>query len=471
MKARRLIRLQATAFCPLPAPLRPTPRRPRPRNLCTRPPVASSDPLTPAQRNRLRGVGVPKGLDTGPPRRQLTADESPWEDYLVPTLEGNASPSRPERYLPGGEPFYVLGVETSCDDTAAAVVSSTGEILGDAREGQDAQTAAWGGVVPDVAREAHEAAIGRVVESALKQAGMELGGMHAVAATMGPGLEVCLRVGYRAARAAARECGAEFVGVNHLEAHVLAARIEEEVPFPFLSLLVSGGHCQLLLVRGVADYAALGGTLDDALGEAYDKTARLLGLPLSGGGGGPALERAALEGDPDAVPFPVPMRKRADCNFSFAGLKTSVRTAVRRLGGVEKVKKDPKIVADVAASFQHTAVCHLEDRVRRALRRCKGVRHLVVAGGVAANLEVRGRLTRLAESEGVQARFPRLGLCTDNGVMVAWTGVERLREGMATDFECMDVRARWPLARLMDVEKETGVEGVVGVEELSKTRV
>lgn len=349
----------------------------------------------------------------------------------------------------------MLGVETSCDDTAAAVVSSTGAVLADVREGQEAQTAEWGGVVPHVAREAHEAAIERVIARALDDAQLPAHKVHAVAATMGPGLEVCLRVGYRAARAVARETGADFVGVNHLEAHVLAARLGDAVPFPFLALLVSGGHCQLLLVRGVADYAALGSTLDDALGEAYDKTARLLALD-GAEGGGPALERAARTGDPLRIPFPEPMRKRADCNFSFAGLKTSVRTAVTRLGGIDAVRRDAQLVADFAASFQNIAVKHLEVRTRRAIRRCKplGVSTLVVSGGVAANQVVRRRLQTLAEEEGVEATFPPVRLCTDNGVMVAWAGVERLREGMATDTQNLDVRARWPLGGLIEAKVE-----------------
>lgn len=420
-------------------------------------------------------MGVPKNVQVEPVARQLRADESPWEDYLIPELQGNSRPRRGERYVEPCAPFFVLGVESSCDDTAAAVVRSDGLILGEASVSQDELTEQWGGVVPHVARDAHERAIVNVIESALAQASMSESDLSAVAATMGPGLEVCLRVGYRAARAVARRNDLDFVAVNHLEAHLLVSRMPQNqpyilktpaasdasgdsnpveksfLPFPFLTLLVSGGHCQLLLVRGVADYEVIGGTLDDALGEAFDKTARLLGLQV-GGGGGPALEALAREGDPKAIPFPVPMSKRPDCNFSFAGLKTSVRVAIDKLGGDEKVRGDRTTMCDIAASFQEIAVQHLEQRVRRAIKLCNerlpGIDTLVVSGGVAANATVRSRLTKLCEDASWRCIVPPIRLCTDNGVMVAWTGIERLRLGIADDTHHLDVRARWPLAGL-----------------------
>jgi N6-L-threonylcarbamoyladenine synthase len=280
--------------------------------------------------------------------------------------------------------------------------------------------------------------------------------LDAVGVTMGPGLEICLRVGYRAARALARDHGKPFVAVNHLEAHVLMTRAVDhgKVHFPFLTLLVSGGHCQLLLARDVADYVVLGGTLDDALGEAFDKTARLLGLEV-GGGGGPALEALARDGNPAAIPFPVPMRKRLDCNFSYAGLKTSVRTAIAKLGGESAVVADRRLCADIAASFQETAVRHLEERTRRAMRLCDanatGATTLVVAGGVAANAVVRSRLEQLCRSAGWAISVPPARLCTDNGVMVAWAAIERLGRGIADNYENLDVRARWPLAKMGDM--------------------
>lgn len=435
------------------------PALPAPRPL-KRPPLKS--PPRPATwtcsaPRRRSNVGVPKGVDTGARPPPLTAETSEWEDYIIPELSGNSSPRDPARFsAPTTRPFTVLGVESSCDDTAAAVIRSDGAILGEASVSQDELTATWGGVVPHVARDAHEAAISSVIDDALAAAGMSAADVDAVSVTMGPGLEVCLRVGYRAARAVARENDKPFVAVNHLEAHVLMARGVEGggidgggVRFPFLTLLVSGGHCQILLARGVADYEVLGGTLDDALGEAYDKTARLLGLDV-GGGGGRALEALALHGDPTAIPFPVPMRKRIDCNFSYAGLKTSVRTAIMKLGGEEAVRADYGMCADVAASFQETAVKHLEDRTRRAMRLCDandtGAETLVVAGGVAANAVVRGRLEELCLKEGWAISIPPARLCTDNGVMVAWAAVERLAKGIADDYDCLDVRARWPLA-------------------------
>lgn len=409
---------------------------------------------------RRKNVGVPKNVQIGPPAPALTAEESPWEDYLIPELSGNSTPRDPGKYAHGTSPFLVLGVESSCDDTAAAVVRSDGTILGEASISQDELTEAWGGVVPHVARDAHETAISNVMDEALQRAGVSAEDVHAVAATMGPGLEICLRVGYRAARAVALKHNLDFIAVNHLEAHLLVARMPQQstdpllmssLPFPFLTLLVSGGHCQLLLVRGVAKYEVLGGTLDDALGEAFDKTARLLGLRV-GGGGGPALETLAREGNPHAIPFPVPMFRRPDCNFSFAGLKTSVRMAIDKLGGDEVVRANRNLLCDIAASFQEIAVQHLEQRIRRAIKLCSvhipDVNTLVVSGGVAANMTVRSRLRTLCDNEGWKFSVPPVRLCTDNGVMVAWTGIERLRIGIADNTQNLDVRARWPLAGL-----------------------
>lgn len=422
-----------------------------------KPPSASFTPSrrtwTCSSSRRRKNIGVPKGVDTGLPRNQLTAEESPWEDYLIPELRGNSTVKDCSRYAPAKK-FIVLGVESSCDDTAAAVVRSDGTVLGECRVSQDALTEQWGGVVPHVARDAHVEAIQHVIRSSLEQAEVHAEELDAVAATMGPGLEVCLRVGYRAAREVAREFNKDFVAVNHLEAHVLVARAGRsgaEVEFPFLTLLVSGGHCQLLLARDVAQYEVLGGTLDDALGEAYDKTARLLGLQV-GGGGGPALERLARKGDAKAIPFPVPMQSRADCNFSFAGLKTSVRVAIDKLGGDEAVRGSERLMADVAASFQEAAVRHLEQRVGRALQLCDengvGARTLVVSGGVAANAVVRSRIEAVCAKYGWMCAIPPTALCTDNGVMVGWAAIERLRKGIADDYRNLDVRARWPLARL-----------------------
>jgi N6-L-threonylcarbamoyladenine synthase len=405
---------------------------------------------------RRKNVGLPKGiLGDHQQAPALTAETSPWEDYILPELEGNSKLHDRERFAcPTRRPFVVLGVESSCDDTAAAVVRSDGTVLGEHTVSQSQLTEIWGGVVPHVARDAHAEAIERVMDSALRDAGMKPSDIDAVGVTMGPGLEICLRVGYRACRAFAIAHEKPFVAVNHLEAHILMPRcFDSSVQFPFLTLLVSGGHCQLLLTRDVAKYEVIGGTLDDALGEAFDKTARLLGLDV-GGGGGPALEVLAREGDPTSIPFPVPMRKRRDCNFSFAGLKTSVRTAIERSGGTAAVCSNDILRANIAASFQETAVRHLEDRTRRAMQICDqlgtGGKTLVVAGGVAANAVVRARLGDLCAREGWRVAIPSPRLCTDNGIMVAWAAVERLSRGIADDYNRLDVRARWPLAKLGD---------------------
>lgn len=355
-----------------------------------------------------------------------------------------------ETFVDTARKFRVLGIETSCDDTAAAVVDSDGLIEGEAREGQENVHGDWGGVVPGLARDLHTEAIDRVVEKAVQGTKDGLDGVDAVAVTMGPGLEVCLRVGFWKARDLARKLKVPFVAVNHLEAHCLVARMGnvDSISFPFLTLLISGGHCQLLWTEDVGNFKVIGGTLDDALGEAYDKVARMLGLPV-GGGGGPALEVLARSGSSKRIPFRVPMTARRDCDFSFAGLKTSVRTVIQKFGGEDLVRSDMILKADIAASFQHVAVRHLEMRTKRALQMLEkqsGKRAtLVVAGGVAANEVIRTRLQQVALDEDWGITIAPAALCTDNGAMVAWAGIERLRRGIADEVEGLGVRARWPL--------------------------
>jgi glycoprotease/Kae1 family metallohydrolase len=238
--------------------------------------------------------------------------------------------------FPVGADTLVLGIETSCDDTGAAVVSGDGRVLGEALASQVEIHGPWGGVVPNLAQEAHKEAIDGVIAAALSNAGVTAADLSAVAVTVGPGLSMCLRVGVVAAQNLCALHDKPIIPVHHMEAHALVARVAggtEAVRFPFLALLVSGGHNQLILARGVGDYTILGSTLDDALGEAYDKTARLLGLDV-GGGGGPALEALAKKGDPDAYKFPVPLRQRKNCDFSYAGLKTAARMAIERDLGV-----------------------------------------------------------------------------------------------------------------------------------------
>ncbi|EFN53265.1 hypothetical protein CHLNCDRAFT_8322, partial [Chlorella variabilis] len=358
----------------------------------------------------------------------------------------------------------VLGIESSCDDTGVAVVSTSGRVLGESLATQADIHAAWGGVVPKLAQEAHEAAIDGCVEAALASAGVTPDQLDAVAVTIGPGLSLCLRVGVLKARQLAAAHQLPLIPVHHMEAHALTAAASAASPaatpdlveFPFLCLLISGGHNLLLLVEGIGQYTQLGTTLDDALGEAYDKVARLLGLDLRPSGGA-ALEAFAAGGDPRALPLSVPMQRRPTCDFSYAGLKTAVRLAIEEQAP-EATEGNRQVRADIAASFQRVAVQHLEERCRRGVQWAQEshpqVRHLVVAGGVASNRYIRGRLAAVAQAAGLRLVCPPPRLCTDNGVMVAWAGVERLQLGLAEappasgepgEGEWVDLRPRWPL--------------------------
>lgn len=345
-------------------------------------------------------------------------------------------------------------------------VTTDGRILGEALSSQADLLKQWGGVVPKLAQDAHAQAIDRVVAEALSNAGVQEGDLSAVAVTIGPGLSMCLRVGVSKAREIARVHRLPMVGVHHMEAHALVARLTEEgVEFPFVVLLVSGGHNLLLLAQDVGQYTQLGTTVDDAIGEAYDKTARLLGLDLKLGGG-PALEKLALEGDSNAYQFSVPMRHRQDCNFSYAGLKNQVRMAIAAKNINAEVplsetdKEERQLRADFAASFQRVAVLHLEDKCRRALKLARtldpSVQCLVVSGGVASNQVVRSRLNTISEEVGVRLVCPPPRLCTDNGVMVAWAGVEHYTKGMIEPpppideslDSWLDLRPRWQLGEI-----------------------
>eukprot|EP00850_Spirogloea_muscicola_P016287 SM000131S26717 [mRNA] locus=s131:137401:141488:- [translate_table: standard] len=372
-------------------------------------------------------------------------------------------------------PHLVLGIETSCDETGAAVVSpapvsTDGTVLGEALASQVELHALWGGVVPKLAQDEHVKVIDSVVQEVLAAAGVTPAELSAVAVTIGPGLSMCLRVGVTKARAIAKEHRIPVINVHHMEAHALVARLSnKDVGFPFVTLLVSGGHNLLLLAHGLGRYTELGTTLDDALGEAYDKTARLLGLDLSRGGG-PALESLALEGDPNSFRFTVPMKHTRSSNFSYAGLKTQVRMAIdAHAPGAEskplsQASTEERVVrANIAASFQRVALEHLEMKTKRAVEQVReispSVECLVVAGGVAANKELRRRFHRLSEEAGLRLVCPPPKLCTDNGVMVAWAGAEYLTLGAfeppppLDEHEDLrvDLRARWPLGeKLVD---------------------
>ncbi|MAN80706.1 MAG: tRNA (adenosine(37)-N6)-threonylcarbamoyltransferase complex transferase subunit TsaD [Rhodospirillaceae bacterium] len=335
----------------------------------------------------------------------------------------------------------VLGIETSCDETAAAVVSDGREVLSNVVHQQLADHQPFAGVVPEVAARAHLDQVGRVVQAALDQSGVGWDGIDAVAATAGPGLIGGVLVGVMTGKALAAARGLPFVAVNHLEAHALTARLTDDVAFPYLLLLVSGGHCQLLVVEGVGRYRRLGTTIDDAVGEAFDKTAKMLGL---GYPGGPAVERAARAGDPTRFDLPRPLKGRAGCDFSFSGLKTRVRMAIEGLPPGPMADTD---ITDLCASFQAAVADTLAERTGRAIEMFQAdhpAGTLVVAGGVAANQAIRARLQDLAAKRGLAFAVPAPALCTDNGAMVAWAGVERFRLGL-TDGLDFRPRPRWPL--------------------------
>jgi N6-L-threonylcarbamoyladenine synthase len=338
----------------------------------------------------------------------------------------------------------LLGIETSCDETAAAVVTGEGRILADIVRGQLEAHRPWGGVVPEVAARAHLEVLDRVIARAMAEAGLGFADLAAVAATGGPGLIGGVIVGVTTAKAIAFAHRLPFLAINHLEGHALTARLVSEVRFPYLLLLVSGGHCQLLVVEGVGDYRRLGTTIDDAIGEAFDKAAKLMGM---GYPGGPPIERAAAAGDPTRFALPRPMLGRPDCHFSFSGLKTAVRLAWQAL---PEAARDDAARCDLAASFQAATGDVLVDRSTRAIRLFRDhhpdepMPAFVVAGGVAANGYLRGRLKEMAAREEVRLIAPPQRLCTDNGAMIAWAGIERLRLGL-TDRLDFTPRPRWPL--------------------------
>lgn len=390
-----------------------------------------------------------------------------WGNFRAPfsPFSAKISASKLSSHEPqmNGDDLVILSIETSCDDTAASVVRSNGEILSQVVASQADLLAQYGGVAPKMAEEAHSRAIDQVTQSALDKANLTAKDLSAVAVTIGPGLSLCLRVGVRKAREIAGNFRLPIVGVHHMEAHTLVARLtNKELQFPFMALLVSGGHNLLILARDLGHYIQLGTTIDDAIGEAYDKTAKWLGLDMRRSGG-PAVEELAREGDPQSVKFKVPMQHHKDCNFSFAGLKTQVRLAIASKDIDAEIplsstsSQDRRLRADIAASFQRVAVLHLEERCERAiewgLKIEPSIKHLVVSGGVASNQYVRTRLDHVVKKKGLQLVCPPPSLCTDNGVMVAWTGIEHFRMGRfdppppadEPEDTMYDIRPRWPL--------------------------
>lgn len=344
----------------------------------------------------------------------------------------------------------ILGIESSCDDTAASVVRGNasaprGEILSSVIHGQNALHAPYGGVVPEIAARAHSEKLDGAVMQALDEAGIALAEIDAIAVTAGPGLIGGLIAGVSCAKGLALGAGRPLLGVNHLEGHALTARLTDGVAYPYLLLLVSGGHCQLLIVEALGRYRRLGTTLDDAPGEAFDKTAKLLGL---GQPGGPSVERAAAEGDAARFDFPRPLADREGCDFSFSGLKTAVRVKLDDLRKAGDVSAGD--VADLCAGFQAACVETLARQARKAMARFReahpGIERpaLSVAGGVAANAAIRAALDAAAGDLGFDLIAPPLALCTDNAAMIAWAGLERFQAGESHGF-AFAPRPRWPL--------------------------
>jgi N6-L-threonylcarbamoyladenine synthase len=341
--------------------------------------------------------------------------------------------------------MIILGIETTCDETAAALVERTedgqGRILSNIVLSQVSEHAEFGGVVPEIAARAHVEALDHVIAKAMAEANVSFEGLDGVAAAAGPGLIGGVIVGLTTAKAIALTHDKPLIAVNHLEAHALTARLTDGTPFPYCLFLASGGHTQILAVRGVGDYVRFGGTVDDAIGEAFDKTAKLLGL---GYPGGPQVEKEATHGDAKRFALPRPMAGRHDADFSLSGLKTALRLEAEKVAPLSD-----QDVADLCASFQQAVVDVVMDRLRAGLRmfreRFGTPKALVCAGGVAANQAIRKVLHRVAFEVGTDLVAPPPALCTDNGAMIAWAGAERLALGL-TDSLDVAPRARWPLS-------------------------
>ncbi len=361
---------------------------------------------------------------------------------------------------PASQELLVLGLESSCDETAAAIVrrkkDGSGEILSDIVISQIEQHSPYGGVVPEIAARAHIDHMDKVMLEAMRGAGVGFIALDGVAATAGPGLIGGVMVGLMSAKAVALAHDLPLIGVNHLEGHALSARLTNGTGFPYLLLLASGGHTQLLIVRGVGNFTRIGATIDDALGEAYDKAAKLLSLGFPGG---PLVEKAALGGDGERFALPRPLKGSASPDFSFSGLKTALRLAAEKIAPVSN-----QDIADLCASFQ-AAVCDvIAGRCKLAMRIHAGKlaspsspRRFVMAGGVAANAAIRLTLEKLCRNEGFELTIPPARLCTDNGAMIAWAGAERLHLGMSDKLD-IPARARWPLDENATPLKGAGVK-------------
>ncbi|KCV82572.1 UGMP family protein [Actibacterium atlanticum] len=361
-----------------------------------------------------------------------------------------------------GQTLTFLGLESSCDDTAAAVIrhtpGQTPQILANVVAGQTALHANFGGVVPEIAARAHAEKLDSCVQEALAEAGLALSALDGVAVTAGPGLIGGVMSGVMCAKGLAAGAGLPLIGVNHLAGHALTPRLTDQLEFPYLMLLVSGGHCQFLLVRGSDDFSRLGGTIDDAPGEAFDKTARLLGLAQPGG---PSVEKEATAGEQNRFKFPRPLMNKPGCDMSFSGLKTAILRArdalVAEKGGITVQDR-----ADICAGFQTAVRDVLVGKTERALTTYMAEDPsepaLAVAGGVAANMAIRGGLETLCKQRGVEFLAPPLRLCTDNAAMIAWAGIERYRDGQRDGMN-LTARPRWPLDKAATPMLGSGKKG------------
>ena len=356
--------------------------------------------------------------------------------------------------------MLVLGIESSCDETAAAIVNEKREILGQSLLSQE-EHKVFGGVVPEIAARSHLDHIDEIIEHCVNKAGIKLEDLDAIAASSGPGLIGGVVVGVMAAKALALALNKPFIAVNHLEGHALCARLTEDVTYPYLLLLVSGGHCQILIVKGVGDFERLGTTIDDAAGEAFDKVAKMLNL---GYPGGPMIEKMASVGNPDRFPLPRPLQNSGDCNLSFSGLKTAVRKIIESYspdGKIEHAIMRKRDAADICAAFQTAATDCLTHKLEKAISYFKENypegKDLVVSGGVAANTFLRDSLKNLADKHNLQFSAPPIKYCTDNGVMIAWAGLERFQKGLTNTLD-FKPRPRWPLDA--NAPKAAGAGGV-----------
>jgi len=362
----------------------------------------------------------------------------------VTRLLTRTTDERKDFALPADKPILVLGIETTCDETAAAVVEraadGSGKILSNIVRSQTEEHAPFGGVVPEIAARAHVDVLDHLIDAAMKEAGLDYSQLSGVAAAAGPGLIGGVIVGLTTAKAIAMVHNTPLIAVNHLEAHALTPRLTCALAFPYCLFLASGGHTQIVAVAGVGNYVRLGTTLDDAIGEAFDKVAKMLGLPYPGG---PQVERAAAGGDPMRFDFPRPMLGRPDANFSLSGLKTAVRNEASRLTPL-----DARAISDLCAGFQAAVLDSVADRLKVGIElfseKFGPPRALVAAGGVAANQAIRGALQDVAAEAQTTLIIPPPALCTDNGAMIAWAGAERLALGM-TDTMDAPPRARWLL--------------------------